>query len=215
AAPAARHRPAQHRGRPDVRLVHPAADRRGRLRGLRALRVPRADDLGLRRVLHVVRHAVHDGGRLRAVAQRPRAGRLPVPQLPTAAAGLVRLGPLRAVLLPGDLRLHDLRLDLLRRQSAPERAQHVQPDRPGDLAVQVPHPRGGRAAAAARAGGGGALLAVHPRWRLAAAPLRRGRAGADNPRRGGRARPRGVGARDGAQRRDPRRTGRRPTGWQV
>ena len=50
----------------------------------------RSARVGLRRDDHDVRHAVHDGGRLHAVEERPRARRRALRLLPAAPAGRAR-----------------------------------------------------------------------------------------------------------------------------
>ena len=102
----------------------------------------RADALGVRRHLHHVRHAVHDGRRLHAVARRPRPRRLHLPAVAAADPGGGRTRALLPLLLPrrswrwsspaGSTRSRSWRLP---------RGQHQQPGRHPDLPVQDGHRR--------------------------------------------------------------------------
>ena len=69
----------EHLGRQGIRLADPGADARRQLRGIRPLRLARADHLGLRLQLHQLRRPVPDGRRLHALARRPRARRRRLP----------------------------------------------------------------------------------------------------------------------------------------
>ena len=75
----------QHVDRQGVRLAHPGPYARHQLRSVRALRVARADHVGVRLQLHHVRRAVPDGRRLYARAQSARARRRPVSLLASRA----------------------------------------------------------------------------------------------------------------------------------
>src|SRR5690606_16127486 len=87
--------------------------RQPRLRGRRALPVQRADGLGLRHDLHVVRQLLHARLGLHADAQGPYPHRHLLRKLVGAHAGHGRCGLLPAVLLPGDDRVRGRRLGLL------------------------------------------------------------------------------------------------------
>jgi hypothetical protein len=107
-----------------------------RLRGLRPLRHEQPDRLGARRVVHHVRHALHDGRRLHAVARRACPGRLPLPALAAPDAGQGGPRPLHPLLLPRRLGA-DLRgLEIRRALLGLRRGLGQQPGGRPDLPVQ-------------------------------------------------------------------------------
>ena len=84
---AAVRRQGQHLGRPGVLLAHRGAHAAHHLGSVLALRARPPARLGVRRHDHDVRDAVHDGRRLHAVEERPRARRRALRLLPAAPAG--------------------------------------------------------------------------------------------------------------------------------
>ena len=108
-APAAR----AHSGRPgvdlrraDVRLVHRPPHPGGQLRGILALCLALADDLGLRCELYSLWRALHHGRRLCAVAQCACAGRFSLSDLEAAPPGADGPDTLFSLLFSGNHRLH-------------------------------------------------------------------------------------------------------------
>ena len=89
----------QHLGRPGLFLAASSAlTLHDLLGGVLALRARQSARLGVRRHDHDVRHAVHDGGRLHAGEERPRARRRALRLLPAAHAGDARPDALHRVL---------------------------------------------------------------------------------------------------------------------
>ena len=80
-----------HLHRPGVLLADRRADAADHLGGVLPLRAEPAARVGVRRPDHDVRHAVHDGGRLHAREEQPRARRRALRLLPAAHAGRVDL----------------------------------------------------------------------------------------------------------------------------
>src|SRR3954471_21178650 len=137
---AAFHRQGEHLRRPRLLMADRAAYALHFVGGFFALRARRAARVGLRRHDHDVRHALHDGGRVHAVAERPRARRRAVRLLPPAHAGDDRPHPLHRVLHSGRVRADLRRLLLRRRLVAHQRALEHHLRGPGDLPVQDHHP---------------------------------------------------------------------------
>ena len=95
--------------------LHRRAHAAGHLGGVLALRARRAARLGFRRHDHVLRHALHDGRRLHAGEERPRARRRALRLLRAAHAGGARSHALHRLLHSRRVRA-DLRRLLLRRR---------------------------------------------------------------------------------------------------
>ena len=154
----------------------------------------RADRLGVRRQLHALRHAVHDGRRLHARPQRPCARRFPLSQL-VAAAGRRQLDLVLYFLFffPGIIAFIYAGCGFAKMSWLMNEHSSRQPERPADLAVQSAHPHHRRADAAAGHRRGRALHHLHPHGRMAAAPARRRGAGEAHP--GARRKDEGVATR--------------------
>ena len=91
------HRPSERGRRQGVRLVHHHHDAGHQLRSLRSIRPARAHQLGVRSQLFHVRRAFHDGRRLHAVAQWPRARRFRLSYVAVPGSGFDRSRPLFSI----------------------------------------------------------------------------------------------------------------------
>ena len=161
------------RRRPHHRVADPADGRFARVRSHRALRVRRADRVGVRHDVHAVRHVLHARLGVDAAARRPYPHGHVLRRLVAAPPGAGRRDVLRAVLPARDARFPEARRRLLLEVVSAERADRHQPVAADRMAVQV------RDAADRR-------VADHP-----------GHVGADQEHPGDRAqacRPRGAGA---------------------
>src|SRR5262249_39521358 len=171
----------QYVGRQDLRLVHRHPDVCHLLRSVLALSAASPDKLGLRRQLHPLRHAVHDGRGLRPLPQRPCPRRLPLSQLAAARAGGDGPAVVRPLLLSGNAGVRLRRLGLRRPLPGRERALGLQPGRSAHLSLQDADPRHRHPHADARRGRVRALRRLPADRRLAAASPRCRRAGEGHP----------------------------------
>ena len=124
----------------------------------------RADRMGVRRQLHALRHAVHAGRRLYAVAQRPCARRFPLSRLVAAHAGREWIWcSISCSSFPGMLAFIYSGYGFAKLSWHDERAFVGQPDRADRLAVQVADPDRRRADGAAGHRRSDPLHHLHPR----------------------------------------------------
>ena len=137
---AAVRRQGEHLRRPDVLLADRGAHAAHHLGSVLALRARPPARVGVRRDDHDVRDAVHDGRRLHAREEQPRARRRAVRLLPAAAAGRPRPHAVHPVLHSGHRRVRLGRLHLCRRVVGDQRAFEHHVRGPADLPVQDGHP---------------------------------------------------------------------------